>query len=222
MTGIITSLGRTAYTLAFEWSPILLTGGIATNIGGVLPIIALTEGLSVISDLADLNLQNISVPFAKFIFPGGNTLIRNDFGRYPFANQTVAANAVIEQPNIVSLVMTTTQFGEAFYTRRLATMLALQSTLRQHCNQGGLFTVLTPSMIYQNCLLDSLTNNGGDVSNPDQFWQWDFEKPLLTKEDSISAQNTLLGRLTGGRYTTGTWSAATGGTGLGDLVGDFS
>ena len=43
-------LASTAYKLAFEKSPIFLTGGIAQSIkGGTLPIIALTQGMSILT-----------------------------------------------------------------------------------------------------------------------------------------------------------------------------
>src|SRR5271154_619703 len=92
--------GLIAYKLAFQLSPIVLTGGIATNIpGGMLPILALTQPLQFLSGLLsggeDIELDDF---FANFHPMAGSTLLENDYGNYPFANQAVAANSGIAQP----------------------------------------------------------------------------------------------------------------------------
>ena len=50
MSGTVTAGFRTAYNLAFQVSPIILNGGIASStLGGVLPIIALTGQLAALA-----------------------------------------------------------------------------------------------------------------------------------------------------------------------------
>jgi hypothetical protein len=104
--------GRAAFRLAYEISPILLTRGIAAKIpGGVLPIVALTDAARLASGILTsvLNFGGPNIDFddffAKWYVLPGSTLINQQVGMYPFANQAVAANAVIAQPNNVSMMM---------------------------------------------------------------------------------------------------------------------
>src|ERR1700680_1822169 len=94
------SPGGAAFKLTYELSPIILTGGIANFMpGGMLPIIALTEPLNFIGGIlsggGDLDLDDF---FAHFVPLPGSGLVSQEFGEYPFANQAVAANAVIRKP----------------------------------------------------------------------------------------------------------------------------
>lgn len=106
----MSTAGRSAFALATEISPILLTRGIATNLpGGILPIVALTDASSVIAASLTTNPLGGSLNFDNFfahwyVMPGG-TLINQQAATYPFANQAVAANAVIANPNNVSMMM---------------------------------------------------------------------------------------------------------------------
>jgi hypothetical protein len=99
--------GRDAFRLAFEISPILLTRGIAENIpGGVLPIVALTDASSFATGLLTsgpmIDFDNFFAHW--YVLPGG-TLQNQSVATYPFANQAVAANAVISGPLGVSMMM---------------------------------------------------------------------------------------------------------------------
>src|SRR5580692_8765118 len=93
------SAGQWAYKLEFEISPITLTGGIALNIpGGMLPMLAISQAGSytgLISGGTNVNLDDF---FASFYPIPGSKLISQQIGHYPFANQTVASNAIIVQP----------------------------------------------------------------------------------------------------------------------------
>ena len=95
------------FKLTYELSPIILTGGIATNIpGGGLPIVSITEALNftegLLSGGEDLDLDDF---FAHFVPLAGSSLIDQQIAKYPLANQTVAANAVITQPLNISMRM---------------------------------------------------------------------------------------------------------------------
>jgi hypothetical protein len=124
----VSALGA-AYTLSFELSPIMLCGGIAQNIpGGVLPIIAITEAATFGSGLlgpgGPASLDNY---FAHFTPLPGGTLAENQIGTYPFANQAVAANAIIAQPLTISMLMVCPAHTVSGYPGALVTMLALQT-----------------------------------------------------------------------------------------------
>lgn len=232
------SAGLSAFRLAFELSPIILQDGVAKGIpGGFLPVIAITQGF-----FGDISIGGVTVPsavvtagttiagallsgssgiefddfFAHFVPSPGASLYRQIIGKYPFANQAVAANAVIQQPTNVSLRMICPAKPPGGYANKLAIMTALQGVIKKHNSSGGTYIVATPSFIYTNCVYLDLT----DVSRTDDVqaqntWQWDFEAPLLTLQDVASAQSGLMSQLTAGTPLSGDPSVS----GLGQAQG---
>ena len=173
-------------------SPIILTYGIASNVdGGMLPITTL---------LGDDGGDDPDNFFAQFQPLPDTTLLENQFGEYPFANQAVAANAVITQPLRISLRMISPVRNPGGYSDKLSRMTNLKSQLDQHTNSGGTYTVATPSFLFTNCLLISLRDVSGqnDSKQAQTAWQWDFRKPLLSQEDAAAAQNTMMNKISGG------------------------
>lgn len=198
------SIGRTLYQLTYEISPIVLQGGIAEFMPGkVLPIVALTEGASFTANLLGGNISiDLNSYFAHFEPMPGSTLVSNEIGRYPFANQAIAANAIITQPLTVSLMMTCPVKGDDGYALRLATMTILTQTIQKHVNMGGLFTVATPSYIYTNCLLRTIRDASGSGTNQKQImFQWDFEQPLITESAAEGANSDFISKITSGVRT---------------------
>jgi hypothetical protein len=202
--------GAQAYQLAFRLSPIILTGGIAAFVpGGMLPIISITEALNftigLLSGSEDLSLDNF---FANFLPLDGATLIDNAIGQYPFANQAVAANAIIAQPLSISMLMLCPARGPAGYASKTATMMALQTALAQHNNSGGTYTVATPTYFYTNCLMTGMRS----VAPPAQTkqlqsaFQIDFKQPLLTLQAANQALNAMMGRISEGLPSDGSLS----------------
>lgn len=212
------SVGLAVWKLAFQLSPILLTGGLAGQIpGGALPIIAFTEALNFIGGLLS-GTENIELDdfFAHFQPLPGSTLINLEIGTYPFANQTVAANATIRQPLQLSMLMRCPARNELGYYAKLATMTALQTVLAQHAAKGGTYTIVTPSYFYTNGILKVLRDvSDAESKQPQNAYQWDFEFPLLTLQQAQQAQNSLMGKLTMGTQVDGppAWS------GLSNTVG---
>jgi hypothetical protein len=218
----MSSPGLAQFKLSFELSPIILTNGIAKNVpGGMMPIISLTEAQNfdtgLLSGSAGPDLDNF---FANFIPLPNATLIDQDIGMYPFANQAVAANAVIAKPLAISYRMICPVRQAGGYSAKLAVMMALQASLQQHNNSGGTYTLVTPSYIYVNCLMTSMRDISplGDTAQKQTEWQLDFVKPLLTLDDAEQAQNSLMSKFTSGTQINGdpAWS------GLPPTVGDPS
>ena len=176
--------GRAQFDLSFQISPIILVGGIAAG---------QTGGMS-ISDL--LGESDSDEPFAKFIPLNGGTIIDQAVATFPFANQTVAANAVIANPNVVSLKMIVPAVDGFSYGQKLQVITALQSSLAKHNAQGGTYTVATPSFYYDNCLLTALRDISGGESKQAQIeWQFDFFQPLITLAAAAAAQSTLMSKV---------------------------
>lgn len=213
--------GLVAFKLAFQISPIILTGGIAQNIpGGMLPIISITEAINftegLLSGSADIDLDSF---FAAYEPMSGATLIENEYGKYPFANQATAANAVIQQPLGISLLMRCPVRNELGYASKLATMMALQATLAKHTATGGTYTIATPSFFYTNCTLLRLSDaSSGESKQAQNTWRFDFEKPLITLEQAEQVLNSLMSKVTGGAAVPGT-NGAVSWSGLAPTVG---
>ena len=184
------NIGESIYQLSYEISPIILSGGLAKSIpGGLLPIIAITEaanfGFSILNGQNPLNLNNF---FGHFRPLPGASLVSNDIAMYPFANQSYAANAIIAKPLNISMLMNCPANANGGYISKMITFTALKAALDAHNQAGGTFVVATPSYIYLNCILTSLTDvSRPDSQQPQNAWQFDFMQPLIAQ----GAQNTL-------------------------------
>lgn len=201
--------GAVAYRLAFEVSPVILTGGIADLMGGMLPLISITEGLNFLTGLlsgGEVSLDNF---FARFKPVAGSSLINNSLGTYPFANQQVAANAIISEPRNVSLAMLCPVREAYGYFTKLAIMSALVSALEQHNQAGGTYTISTPSYLYTDCIMTSMKDvTSGESKQVQMAYQMDFVQPLLTEASAQQAQNSLMSKISSGTAINGTpsWS----------------
>jgi hypothetical protein len=191
--------GYVAFKLAFQLSPIILTNGIASSIrpGQMLPIIAITESINFVTGLLsqadDISLDDF---FASYEPLPGSTLIENEIGKYPFANQAIAANAIIAQPLIISLLMHCPVRKPLGYAAKLATMIALQTALTNHNSAGGTYTIATPSFFYTDCIMRRMVDaSTGDSKQAQNTWRLDFEKPLITLSQALAAQQVQNARM---------------------------
>jgi hypothetical protein len=199
------SAGQAAFKLAFEISPIMLTGGIALNIpGGMLPLLSISQAASysgLISGGVNVDLDDF---FANFYPIPGSTLIDQQIGHYPFANQTVAANAIIVQPLTVSMLMRVPVRDPGGYALKLAQMTSIQNALHQHNVSGGTYTVATPVYFYTDTVMRGMVDvSSGDTLQAQVAYRLDFEQPLISLEAAASVQNLMMSQLTSGVQTTG-------------------
>lgn len=213
------SPGLAQFKVTYELSPIIFVGGIASNVtGGMIPIISITDSanydLGLLSSSTDVVLDDF---FAYYRPLPGATLEENEYGQYPFGNQTIAANAVIVQPLKVSLLMMCPARIDGDYVDKINIFTALKSTIDNHVNLGGLFNVATPSYIYTNCLLNRLQSvDPGGTEQVQYAWQWDFFQPLVTLAGAQAAQNTQMAKISSQTQTSGdppASNAATAGVG---------
>jgi len=186
--------------LSYQICPIILTGGSAQQIpGGMLPMLSLfatgeTTSLGLPFDIGDLDSA-----FGAFnVLPGG-TLVIQEIAKYPFANQWVAANAVIRQPLTLSVIMDSPMrppSNQPFmdvWEYKQSVFTALKETLDRHNNIGGTYTVATPAYMYDNLCMISMTDNSrGNNSLPQNAWRFDFERPLVVLSELQGAQNHLM------------------------------
>jgi hypothetical protein len=196
----ISQLARLPFAQNYQICPIFLSGGIASGVsGGLLPITALTQPLP--------PLSLIPLPedyFAQFSPMPGSTLIENELGRYPFANQSVAANAIIAQPLRISMMMDCPVREVGGYAQKLAIITGLQSALASHSAKGGTFTIATPSFIYTSAILLRLADASTSETHQTQVrWQWDFEIPLTTLAQAQMALNQQMQKISSGVPTNG-------------------
>lgn len=200
-------MANTQVQLSFQVCPIILTGGIAGQIpGGMIPVISLFYGQTSGGSTLGLpfDIGDLDDAFGAFnILPGG-TLVSQSIGKYPFANQYVAANAVIEEPLTLSVIMDAPMRGANAWAIKNSVFTALKATLDAHNSLGGLYTVATPAYLYQNLIMTSLTDNSrGNTTLPQNAWRFDFEKPLVALADLQGAQNQLMGKISLGLATDG-------------------
>lgn len=204
-----------------EISPILLVGGIAASIGGVLPIVALTEGANLVASLASTGFSpTLDNFFAHYrVMPGGS-LLRFRAATTSFANQAVAANAIISDANTVSLEMTCPAGANSGgYPLKLLTIMALQQSLKQHSLSGGTYTVITPSAIYANSLLLQMVDiDSQEGTQVQQRWQLDFYQPLVTIQQAVAAQNSAMQAITNGTPANSTLAPSIFGSAAGALT----
>ena len=203
--------GEISYRLAYEVQPITLSGGIAGGVpGGVISVFSLLQAITIGGLTGTGDLGSLNNAFAHFFPIAGSSLIEYQIGSYPFANMTVAANAMIAQPLAVSMLMRVPCRAPGDYATKTYVMTALQNTLAQHQQSGGTYSVATPTFFYDNVLLVKLHDvSGGDSKQAQYEYQWDFVKPLVTLADAAGAQNAAMSLLSSGGATDGSLSGTT-------------
>lgn len=190
---------RAKFTLAYQVSPIILQGGIAASApGGLLPIVALYGQLDQFNSTSTAVSPNDF--FAQYVPLPGSTLINQSIASYPFANQQIAANATIQQPLTLSMLMIAPVNTEGGYQTKLTLFSSLQRSLQQHNNAGGVYNVATPAFIYSNLILITMADASENDGNSQRqiLYQLDFVQPLLTIEAAAAAQNNFMARTTNG------------------------
>lgn len=195
---------RSQYDLAFQVSPIILQNGIVSAaVGGLAPITEYTGGAPTSLDDA----------FAHYIPLPGSTLISQTVATYPFANQAVAANATIQQPLTISLLMIAPINKAGGYLTKLQRFTSLQNSLAQHNALGGTYIIATPAYVYNYVLMTAMTDATPQISldGGKQLqiqYQLDFVQPVLTSAALAQVQAALTQKVTNGNKITGipNWS----------------
>ena len=222
------------YQFWYEISPIILVNGVA-GVGGMLPIVQLLQPASFSSGLSGRFLGSGSLTdqlgitgpsdgwFAHFKPLPGTGMICNEVGRYTFANQIVAGNAMIVQPLHVSFQMTCPARGDDGFATKFAIMNSLKQTLSQHTALGGLYTLALPFGLYDSCLLRDLKYAGdGAGKQVAVMWQWDFEQVLVTQEQAEQVQSQLMQKISSGTQITPDANGSVNWSGTANTVGQPS
>lgn len=192
----MTTSAQTLFSTVYEDSPILLQNGIAQYLPGkILPIALITE----VFDVPGLTSGQL---FAKYKPLSGGTLSKWAVAEYPFSTMQMAANAQIQQPLEISMMMICPAQNNGGYIFKQAVLTALKIALETHILSGGSFTVITPAFTYMNCLLTNLR----DVTPPSDkqvqyLFQWDFVQPLITASGAEQVLGNLMEKFQGGLPT---------------------
>ena len=224
VTSVLSTAGRDVFDLAYRISPIVLVDGIASEIiGGVLPIVALTESIGFVNGLlSGASVTNLDNFWAHFDVAPGGTLINNTIGQYPFANQTVAANAIIQNPLNLSVVMHCPMRGAGAAVSKLSTLMALQAALDLHNNMGGTYTIATPGYLYTNMIMQTMRDiSQSGAGQPQSMFQFDFIRPLTQINELQQVKSTLMKKLTSGGQTGTSWGATGTGNPFSSVMGDL-
>jgi hypothetical protein len=189
------------YDLAYQIAPIILSGGIVGVQGSYAPI------TSYMGSLAGQPAANGNPPTgARFVPLPGSTLVAQTIGMYPFANQSIAANATIPQPLTISMKMIAPVNTQGGYGSKLSSFTSLATTLKQHNAAGGAYIIATPAYVYTSLVFLTMTDvTSEEVEQQQILWQLDFIAPILTAAGAAAAlQGTLLNTLTNGNQINGT------------------
>ncbi len=222
--GIQADFFRGAYDLAFQISPIALTGGIASGIpGGAIPISLLLGGLAGLAQgmISNGGLSLQDFPW-RFIPQTGTQVISQSLGEYPFANRQVAANATIENPLNISYKMINPVNTAGGFITKLPIFTSLRESLNTHNNTGGTYTIIMPSLILQNCILLDMSDCTEEGTQQQTEWMMNFRKPLISQQAGMQAFSGLMTMIkNGGVVTTPSWSgiATSVGNQFSSLVG---
>jgi hypothetical protein len=97
-------------------------------------------------------------------------------------------------------------------------MMALQAAVAQHAALGGTYIVITPMAFWRYAILKAIRDVTSGASKQRQSaWQWDFEQPLLTLEQSQGGLlNNLMSSIANGTQLNGDppfWSGLSSGLG---------
>jgi hypothetical protein len=226
------------WKLSYQVSPIFLTGPPISNVpSGMLPFLSIvnpwafpttsnTPGTpSQAFDLATVAMDQKSLDeaFGAFNVLAGGSLVQQTTAKYPFANQSYAANAIIRDPLHVSLIWDTPMRGENAWGQKLQVMQSVKQRLDSHNNGGGTYIVVTPAYVYDNMVMLSLTDASRGSSNlPQNAWRFDFERPLIVLQELRRAQSALMSKLTNGVLTDGAWSGPAAGLGSSTSIPNMS
>lgn len=186
-------MDRAKYQDLYEINPIMLEGGIAG--AGPIPLSTVLSAAKLDNGL--YNPVAAGEYFGNFrILPGG-TLIANEIAMYPFANQGVAANAVITDPLEIAVEMLVPASAGIGVGIKKQIMTLLKTVLDTHIAYGGWFNISTPSYDYQGCLLKDLTDqtDNGAGSQVQVRWVFTFVQPLITNAQLQASQNQLLRKI---------------------------
>jgi len=192
----MTSLSQTVFSATYEDSPIILQGGIAQNLPlQVLPITLITE----VFDVPGITNGQL---FAKYKPLSGGTLSKWSVAEYPFSTMQMAANAQVQQPLDISMLMICPAQNNGGYIFKQAVLTALKLALDTHILSGGSFTVVTPAFTYTNCLLTSLRDVTPTADKQVQYmFQWDFTQPLITAAGAQQVLGNLMNKFQNGLPT---------------------
>ncbi len=185
-----------------EISPIYLNNGIARVVPDkVISITAILEPRGQ-TDLL------YSAFFAHFQNLPNGTLAEWKIAEYPFASLVMAANAMIQMPLRISMLMicpAQTDKNRNFIAKQ-SLLTSLKNLIQTHILLGGTFTVVTPSYTYPDVLLlqirDVSDQNDKQVQTK---WQFDFEQPLVTAQGAEKALGIFLNKAEEGLPTPTTW-----------------
>jgi len=185
----MSSLSQTAFELAYEISPIYLNN----------PLVPIPVPLLTLTEMFDIPGIENGEFFAHFKPLPNSTLEEWQVAEYPFANLTMAANAVIQMPLKLSMLMVCPAQTGGGYILKQAQLTALKLGIDTHIQTGGTFTILTPAYTYTNCLLTSLR----DITPPSEkqtqiIYQWDFVQPLITTSAISAIASNLIQGITNG------------------------
>lgn len=200
--GLLAGSSRTAYDAIYQINPLFLQGGSFAGMPrGLYPFTGLAGSL-----LGEVQgaVSSDEPYLGKWLPLPGAKMVSQSVATYPFASQQVAANATVQQPLTLSMLFVAPVHSSFGYMSKAAIFIAIQQALTQHNNAGGMYTIFTPSLFFQNgILLDVSDATSGDTKQVQVEWQFDFFFPLITQQAATAAFSSAMQKLAGGQPVAG-------------------
>ena len=206
--GVAAGTSRAGWQALYQVNPLFLQGGSFASIpGGFFPFTLLAGALLG----AVQGALGSGDPYVGqwLVLPGGKMLTQS-VATYPFASQQVAANATVQEPLTLSLLLRAPVKDGFGYATKPAIWTSIQTALTAHNNAGGTYTIFTPALFYQNgLLLNVFDATSGGTKQEQVDWQFDFFFPLITQQGAQSAFSTAMQKMQGGQPVSGapTWAS---------------
>lgn len=206
----ITQAAASAKRALLSW--VYERNAITLSDGGTSDYISLFQTIASAGMLSDsLSVANIFQQFVRFRPMPGATLIEVQYSQFPFADRAIAANSGSFQARRIQVEMfvdfgktgieqlaaalgiQTPTINVVRYSAILPFMQSLSQKLTDHIQGGGTFNIITPSQIYFDCLLESLSDvsDQSDGAPGGIRYIFSFVKPIVTLTETTKVLNDI-------------------------------
>lgn len=206
--GAVAGASQATWQALYQVNPLFLSGGSFANVpGGLFPFTGLAGALLGVVQGA---LGSGSPYLGEWMVMPGGKMLSQAAATYPYASQQVAANATVQEPLTLSMLLRAPVKDGFGYSTKPAIWSSIQAALTQHNNAGGTYTIFTSALFYQNgLLLDVFDATDGSTKQLQTDWQFDFFFPLITQAQAAYSFSNAMSKLAGGQQVTGapSWAA---------------
>ena len=216
--GTVAGASRAGWKALYQVNPLFMVGGSFVGLPGqVFPFSGLAGALLGVVQGA---LGSGSPYIGEWLVMPGGKMVSQAAATYPFASLQIAANATVQEPLSLSMLLRAPVKDGFGYLTKPAIWTSIQAALTAHNNAGGTYIIFTPGLFYQGgILLDVFDATDGETKQEQVDWQFDFFFPLITQQGASASFSSAMQTMQGGGPVNGTlnWSATA--RGIANAVG---